>query len=484
MTDSDPRALEQAPRAAPPSAAPPGAAPPSAAPPAPARGPGLVAWVVSVALAAVVGALLFAGGWLAAGGSGGQTSCAAPAEAFEAFCEAYQRVKTEHVDDWPDEDLVEGAIRGMFQYGIDDPNSGYMAPEQYQQALGDLSGKFSGIGAEMSIKHLTDPAKASECTEFNDVCALVVVAPLAGSPAEAAGLQAGDVVRAVDGESVSGTTMSDQIGQIRGEEGTDVTLTIERDGEDEPFDLTITRAEIVIQEVATRMIEGHIGYIELNGFSEAAAEQFRTGLEELLAEGADQIVFDLRDNPGGYIEAAQEIASQFIESGVIFTQESSGDEVRTWEATGDGVAIDTGIPVVVLVNGGSASASEIVAAALKEAGRATLVGESTFGKNTVQVWSRLVNDGGVRITISRWFTPQHNTVAPDGIQPDVVATRTEETPPEQDVVLEAALDVLADRAIGGEGRSPVPQPSSSPSAAAPLPAASSVVGIVGPIPVC
>jgi carboxyl-terminal processing protease len=343
-----------------------------------------------------------------------------------------------------------------------------MAPEDYQTALGDLSGKFSGIGAEMAVKNLEDPADLESCDKLSATCALVVVAPIAGTPAEEAGLQSGDIVLAVDGESVEGSTITEQVNKVRGEEGTDVTLTIRREAE--TFDLTITRAEITIQEVTTRLIDGHVGYIDLNGFSDAAADQFQAGLGELLDQGADQIVFDLRDNPGGYIEAAQKIASQFVDAGVIFTQESAGDDVRTWESTGDGVATDPDLPVVVLINGGSASASEIVAAALKESGRATLVGEPSFGKNTVQVWSRLENDGGVRITVSRWFTPDHNSVAPDGIQPDVTSARAEGDPPEVDVQLEAALSFLADPSVGaGEGTdaTEAPTPSGSPSAFTP-----------------
>jgi carboxyl-terminal processing protease len=272
--------------------------------------------------------------------------------------------------------------------------------------------------------------------------------------------------------------MDDQISRIRGESGTDVTLTLERDG-GEPFDVTITRAEITLQEVETRMIEGHIGYIALNGFSAPAADQFREGLASLLEEGADQIVFDLRDNPGGYIDAAQEIASQFIDEGLIFTQESAGNDVREWPSTGDGVATDADLPVAVLINAGSASASEIVAAALQESGRATLVGEPSFGKNTVQVWGRLENNGGIRITISRWFTPNHNSVAPDGIQPDIAAARTAETPPEEDPTLDAALAFLDDQPVAESTLRPLE--SGTPTADYGLPA---VVGIVGPRGIC
>ena len=446
------------------------------APPPERRGSALP-WIVSIALASVLGAILFIGGYLA-GGAGDSTGCAAPDEAFAPFCEAYDRLQREYVDELDPEKLAEGAIRGMFQYGVEDPNSGYMPPEQYQQALGDLSGAFGGIGAEMSIRNTEDPEDLAACTEFSAICRLVVVAPLADTPAEAAGLEPGDVVLAVDGDPVDGSTMNDEISRIRGEPGTDVTLTLQR-GEDAPFDVTITRAEIELQEVETRMIDGHIGYIALNGFSAPASEQFAAGLADLLEQGADQIIFDLRNNPGGYINAAQEIASQFLDDGLIFTQESAGNDIKRYESTGEGVATDPDLPVAVLVNGGSASASEIVAAALQERGRATLVGEPTFGKNTVQVWGRLENDGGIRITISRWFTPEHNSVAPDGIQPDILVARPPETPPEEDPVLDAALEHLATVPIAGDGEASVP--SGAAAAAFEVPA---VVGIVAARPIC
>ena len=449
---------------------------PPDAPAAPPRGSGPLPWIVGLSLAAVVGALLFVGGYLAGGGAGA-SGCAAPNESFAAFCEAYDRLQREFVDDLDSEKLAEGAIRGMFQYGVEDPFSGYMSPEDFAQSLGDLSGTFGGIGAEMAMTNTEDPADLAACTAFSDICRLVVVAPLADTPAERAGLLAGDHVLAVDGESVVGATMNDQITKIRGEVGSDVTLTIQREG-GEPFDLVITRDEIVIREVETRMIDDHIGYIGLNGFSAPAADQFAEGLRQLLDDGADQIVFDLRDNPGGYIDAAQKIASQFIDSGLIFTQESAGDDVREWRSTGDGVATDPDLPIVVLVNGGSASASEIVAAALKEHERATLIGEPTYGKDSVQVWSPLVNEGGVRITISRWFTPDHNSVAPDGVQPDIAAARTPETPPQEDPILDAAIEFLADQPVAGESAAVVPAASNAPMAA------SGVVGIVGPRPVC
>jgi carboxyl-terminal processing protease len=389
-------------------------------------------------LAALLGASLFMGGYLAAGGSG---SCAAPSEAFAAFCEAYDKLHAQYVDQLDDETLVEGALEGLFQYGVADPYSGYMNAEEYQNSLGDLSGTFSGIGAELAVENTENPDDLEACATLSDTCLLVVVAPIDGSPAEAAGVQSGDVVQAVDGESVNGSTIQDQVTKVRGPEGTEVTITIQRG--DEVFDLTITRDEIVVVEVESEMLANQVGYIALHGFSVNATDQFSEQLGDLLADGADQIVFDLRDNPGGYITAAQEIASEFVADGLLFTQESAGDQVIEWETTDGGQATDSSIEVVVLINGGSASASEIVAAALEETDRATLIGEPTFGKDTVQIWDELANGGGVRITISRWFTPNHNSVAPDGVQPDIVVSVPEGTPADEDPILDRALAYLA-----------------------------------------
>jgi carboxyl-terminal processing protease len=425
-----------------------------------------VTWIVSLVLAAMVGALLFVGGYLAAGGHGSST-CAAPTEAFAAFCEAYDKLKAQYVDELDDVQLAEGAIEGMFEHGVPDPFSGYMPADEYQRALGDLSGRFSGIGAEMGVRNLEDAADLEACTQLSDTCALVVIAPLPDSPAQRAGLAAGDIVEAVDGVSVNGSTVDDQVAKVRGEAGTDVTLSLRRDAE--TFDLTITRAEIQTREVTSRMLEGGIGYIALHGFSDASATQFRDGIRDLLAGGATSIVFDLRDNPGGYIEAARKVASEFVADGVIFTQESAGDDVTTWDATGDGLATDPELPLVVLVNNGSASASEIVAAALQELGRATIVGQHSYGKNTVQVWAPLENGGGVRITISRWFTPGHHSVAPDGVQPDVTVEVPDGTSPDRDLYLERAVQILTNLALGEEAPADGPAPATvdRPSALAP-----------------
>ena len=284
--------------------------------PAPARG-STVTWIVALALASVLGAILFAGGYLVAGGNRQSATCAAPTAAFAAFCEAYDELKSNYVDKLDDTKLAEGAIQGMFQDGVQDPFSGYMSPQEYQQALGSLSGKFSGIGAEMAVKNLKEPANLSACATLSENCVLVVVSPISGSPADKAGLQPGDVVVAVNGKSVNGSTIQEEITNVRGPSGSQVKLTIRRGSS--TFDLTITREEITTQEVESKMLDGHVGYIALHGFSSSAPDQFHTALKALLDKGATQIVFDLRGNPGGYIESAQQIASEFVSSGTLFT---------------------------------------------------------------------------------------------------------------------------------------------------------------------
>lgn len=366
-------------------------------------------------------------------------TCTEPSEGFAAFCEAFRRIKADYVDEVDDETLVEGALEGMVE-ALPDPYSGYLPAEQYRRALTDLSGEFSGIGAEVGIEHLEDRERTPECSVVTNVCAVVIIAPLDGSPAERAGLRSGDVVIEVDGEPTAGQTLDELVTQVRGEPGTDVTLTVHRG--DRELELTITRALIDLQEVEFEMLEDSVGYVRLAIFGEEAVPGVQEALQTLLADGAQSIVFDLRDNPGGFINAAQGVTSQFLADGLLFTVEHD-DSVQEWRTTGDGVATDPALPLIVLVNRGTASASEIVAAALSEAGRARIVGERTFGKNTVQVWTELPDGGGLRLTTDRWFTPQHRSVAPDGLAPDVAVELPDELAADEDPVLERALELLS-----------------------------------------
>ena len=291
------------------------------------------------------------------------------------------------------------------------------------------------------MENIASPDDLASCTVVTENCALVVVSPLSGSPAEEAGLRAGDRIIQIDGTSTIGESVSSLVFQVRGEAGTDVTLTIERDGDQR--DITITRAVIDLQEVDSRMLEDGIGYIRLTTFTDRATGLFREELGSLLEQGATSIVFDLRGNPGGFITTAQGIASEFVPAGeLVFTVES-GEDVQRWESEPGGLAQTDAIAVVVLVDQGSASASEIVAGALKDTGRATILGEPTFGKNTVQIWNDLPNGGGLRITTDRWFTPQHNSAAPDGIAPDIRVTGPDDPAADEDPQLDRAVEILS-----------------------------------------
>ena len=368
-------------------------------------------------------------------------SCAESSEAFAVLCETYAQIKGEYVDEISDEDLVDGAVRGMVEFGLQDPYSGYLPPDQYGSALDDLSGEFSGIGAEVGMENLANPDDLAACTVVSATCAMVVVAPLAGSPAEDAGLRSGDRILEIDGVSTVGGSVSSLVFEVRGEAGTDVTLTVERESTE--LDVTITRAVIDLREVESELLDGGIGYIRLTTFTDRATGLFREELGLLLEQGATSIVFDLRGNPGGFITTAQGIASQFVAAGeLLFTVESDGN-VQRWQSDSGGLAQTDAIQVVVLVNRGSASASEIVAGALQDTGRATILGERTFGKNTVQIWNDLPNGGGLRITTDRWFTPDHNSAAPDGITPDVVVPSAADPSGDADPQLDRALELLA-----------------------------------------
>jgi carboxyl-terminal processing protease len=368
-------------------------------------------------------------------------TCAEPSEAFAALCEAYAQIRSQYVDEITDEQLVDGAVRGMVEYGLEDPYSGYLPPSQYGEALDDLSGEFSGIGAEVGMKNLDDPADLESCTVVTSTCAMVIVAPLEGSPAEEAGLRPGDQILAIDGESTAGESVSSLVYVVRGEAGTDVTLTIKRGGEE--MDITVTRAVIDLQEVRSELLDDSIGYVRLTTFTSRATDLVREAIANLLDQGATSFVFDLRGNPGGFIDAARGVGSQFVPAGELLFTVESGEDVQEWRAV-DGLLQSADIPVVALIDAGSASASEIVAGALQEHGRAKLVGEPTFGKNTVQVWNDLPNGGGLRLTTARWFTPDHNSAAPDGIQPDVVVASPEDPASGDDPQLDRAIELLTE----------------------------------------
>jgi carboxyl-terminal processing protease len=421
----------------------------AAAHPLPAAGARIRALPIAIAVVAVLGgSALFMSGY-----SMGRQSAVQPGtpafehEAFQPFWDTYQTINDRYAGGDVERDtLVQGAIRGMIE-ALGDPYSSYMTSDEYRRSLQGISGQFEGIGAEIATLAADGTAG---CTPLGPSCRLVITDPLQGSPARTAGLLAGDLVLQADGISLDGLTVDAARDRIRGPKGTVVTLTVVRAG-GEPFVLTIVRDVVQSREVSSRSLAGDtVGYVQLEGFSDAAAAQLQAALAEHLDAGRGSLILDLRGNPGGYVTAARAIASQFIGSGVIFwEQDAAGEPVATNAASG-GVATDSTIRLVVLVDKGTASASEIVAGALQDSGRATLVGQVTYGKGTVQQWQELSGEGGAfRLTIARWLTPDQRWIHQTGLTPDVEVVLPESLPAGADPTLEKALEVLAAEARRG-----------------------------------
>ena len=402
---------------------------------------------IAIALVAVLagGALFMSGYTLGERRDAQPGTPASDEEAFQPFWDAYRQIVNRYAGGEVDRDaLIQGAIQGMFE-AIGDPYSSYLSPEDFQQTLQGISGEFQGIGAEIGT--VDAAGETTDCVELADDCRLVVVAPLDGSPAAKAGVRAGDIVAEVDGSSLNGLTIEEARNRIRGRKGTEVTLTLEREGEPQPITVTITRDTIVTREVVQRdLADGEVGYVRLSGFSDGAAKDFREAVADDVEAGRTKLVIDVRGNPGGYITAARDVASQFIDEGPVFWQEDASGERRATQSTGEGVATDETIEIVLLVDRGSASASEIVAGALKDTGRATLVGETTFGKGTVQEWTQLDGAGGFRLTVAKWLTPNQTWIHEKGIDPDVLVTLPAELEPNEDPALDKALELLGETA--------------------------------------
>jgi carboxyl-terminal processing protease len=415
--------------------------------PAPAVGrrPRWRSVVVPVALflvALIAGSGLFIGGF--ALGSQRATTAGTAADLqheFAPFWEAWDAITQQYALGPVDHHaLIEGAIGGLFK-AVNDPYSGYMTSEEYKQSLEGVTGQFEGIGAEIGTE-ATDGS--GSCTPISATCQMVVIAPIEGSPAEKAGLKAGDVITAIDGASTDTLTLDAAVGKVRGQRGTQVTLTIERKGSTAPIQLTITRDVIVVKDVTSKTLEGGtVGYLKVGHFSANVGKDFHAALQALIGQGITSFVLDLRGDPGGFVPEAVAVASEFVPEGKpVFWEEYAGGRQQETTATASGLATDPKFTLVVLVDKGSASASEIVAAALQENGRARLVGETTFGKGTVQEWQLLSQDtGGFRLTIAKWLTPDKNWIHGKGIAPDV-AVSAENAPAGTDPVLDKAVALL------------------------------------------
>ena len=330
-------------------------------------------------------------------------------ELFKPFWQSWQIVHDQFVDQpVNDELLMQGAIQGMLA-SLGDQHTSYMNPDQYRQSSIAMEGEYDGIGAwvDTTGKYLT------------------IVSPMPGQPAEKAGLKPGDQVIAVDGKDMTGIDGGLVIRQVMGPAGTKVTLTILRSGVAEPFDVTVERAHIVIPSVESKMLDNNIAYIQLFDFGDKSTQEFHDALKTLMAQKPVGLILDLRNNGGGLRDAAIQIASEFIGDGVIMYEQYGNGTRDTYNAFPGGLAIN--IPMIVLINEGSASASEIVAGAIQDHARGNLVGVTSYGKGSVQNWIPLDNnEGAVRVTIARWLTPNGRTIHEIGLTPDVEVKLTEE----------------------------------------------------------
>jgi carboxyl-terminal processing protease len=408
--------------------------------------------VVGIALAIVI--ILGGGGLFMAGYTFGHRQAETPGtpvdqeQAFAPFWDAYHAIIRRYAGGEVDhQKLIEGAIRGMIE-SLDDPYSSYLTPEEYRESLQGISGQFEGIGAEIGTQ--TSDGSESDCATLDTSCQLVVISPLEGSPAQKAGLRAGDVIVAIDGSNVNGLTVDQARDRIRGDKGTEVRLSVVRDGA-KPFEIPIVRDVIVQQEVIHRVLDrGAVGYTKLTGFSEHAADVLADEVRKDVDEGRKKLILDLRGNPGGFVTAAKKVASQYIKEGPIFWEERADGTQEPTSATGDGAAVDPAISVVVLIDQGSASASEIVAAALQDHERAMLVGQTTFGKGTIQTWEELAGgNGAMRLTIAKWLSPDKRWIHREGVQPDVAVEVPADQPRSADPALDKALEILDEETTAG-----------------------------------
>lgn len=359
--------------------------------------------------------------------------CALPSEDFRVLCDAFARGGS------ADSAAVENAVDAMVT-GALDPYSAYRNALEQEIQSDELDGEVEGVGALVTATDTSsDDPEDRTCTILSDTCRVLFVSILPDTPAERAGLEEGDLVVSVDGEDVRGLTLDEVVDRVRGPAGTEVTLTVERDGEE----VTVTPVREAIElTVVEHEVMGDTGYLRLLIFTSNADELFREALRELVDAGVERIVLDLRDNPGGALDAAVTIASEFLADGVVLRTEAP-DETRPYPVESGGLAVD-GPELVVVVDRGSASASEVVAGALQDAGRAVLVGEDTFGKNTVQQTFTLDDGGALKLTIARWVTPAGRDFGEVGIAPDVELELPADL--ERDEVVERVLTAVDEAA--------------------------------------
>lgn len=349
-------------------------------------------------------------------------------EEFAVFWEAWRYVEQSYIGEVPPaKQIVYGAIRGAVS-ALQDPYTLFIEPAVREEERETLRGNFGGIGATITRNEAGD----------------VVLTPIPGNPAEAAGILDGDVLLAVDGRAVTDEmTVEVIVEQIRGEKGTTVTLTVRHPGAVDPVDITIERADILIPSVSARILVDapEIGYIQLTRFSGESSNEVARAITNLQEQGAETLILDLRQNGGGLLDAAVDISDHFLTDGPILYQRSKSANEQAFMADGEAIAGD--MPLVILVDGGTASSSEIVAGALQDRDRAILIGTRTFGKGSVQLVYDLSDGSSIHVTSARWFTPEHHQIDQQGLEPDIVVEPTQEAIADgRDEILNRAVEYL------------------------------------------
>ncbi|MBI5731740.1 MAG: PDZ domain-containing protein [Candidatus Magasanikbacteria bacterium] len=355
---------------------------------------------------------------------------------FSLYWDVWNRLQEKYIGQpVKDSNLFYGSLEGMAA-ATGDPYTIFLRPQKAERFNQDLSGTFSGIGAELGMK--------------KDL--ITIIAPLADSPAEKAGIKAGDKILAVDGKETYGWTLDEAVSKIRGLKGTPVKLLILSNGQKAPREVTIIRDIIKVKSVVWEMKDNNIAYLKIANFSEDTAELFDEAVRKITLKNPQALVLDLRNNPGGYLDTAVRVASEWITKGAIVQEKFSDGRVETYLTNGKH-RLD-GLKTWILVNQGSASASEIVAGALQDYGQAMVAGEKTFGKGSVQDYEQLPDGSGLKITVAEWLTPKGRQINKNGVMPDkllataqatstpAIAEEEEETAPVKDTVLEDALKMI------------------------------------------
>ena len=322
-------------------------------------------------------------------------------EELKIFAEVLTQVKKHYVEQVQTDDLVHGAVRGMLK--TLDPHSAYMTPEMYKEMRVETKGEFEGLGIQIGIKdhHVT------------------VIAPIEGTPAHAAGIETGDVILEVDETPTKDLTLMEAVQRMRGPKGTSVTLTVRREGASETLTFTLVRDTIKIQSVRSRLLDDHIGYVRISQFQEATPQDLGRELVKLQDEGTQGLILDLRNNPGGLLSAAVGVSEQFLQPDTLVVS-VKGRDGRKDEYRASPPMDPREYPMIVLVNQGSASASEIVAAAMQDWGKAVILGKTTFGKGSVQTILPLSDGSGLRLTTAKYYTPSGESIHSVGVKPDIV----------------------------------------------------------------